>query len=213
MKPIDSPETEPTKERRLLREIAKDALSIATPIIALTISLISLTISARVNRKTAMINSMRAEYADLYEITKLGINNPEQAHLFANPDDYQKVRRRVQQMNHQLTPELRQRLLMQERALANMIFTSFAETVDHYNLALRNGDDEVAEILRNTMSNYVDRILDNPRLCYYWSEKGGDLTIAIDPDAKQYYEPTFKKVLARGKDAVDPDGPYGDSHS
>lgn len=213
MKPADASEIDSPRSKKLPHEIAKDILSIATPLIALTISLISLTVSARVNRKTAMINSMRAEYADLYEITKLGINNPDQAHLFAEPADYVNVVARVKAMNDPISPERRQRLLMQERALVNMIFTSFSETVDHYNLAVKNGDDEVADILRNTISNYVDRILDNPRLCFYWSQEGGDLTVKIDPDAKQYYQPTLDKVLARGKSATDPDGPYGDPHS
>jgi hypothetical protein len=73
-------------------------------------------------------------------------------------------------------------LLLQERSIANYIFTTYEETYYNWETALGAGDNRLADLLADQLDYFNVTLLCNSRLLWYWSNDD-------DPMWKMFTQP------------------------
>lgn len=157
--------------------------------IAISISVISLNKDPQRHSDILTSENIREVYADFLEMVDLRINYPKQSHLFCTPETYFDVRNTIESSLSPLVSvsEISD-LKLQERAVANRIFTQFEQVFYLEIQAEENDDKSRADFLKEVLDYYTTRLLKNPRLLWYWSNEGGNLKTQYEVKTIKYYE-------------------------
>jgi hypothetical protein len=148
---------------------------------------------------------IRNAYSDFIEMTDLRTQFPFQSHLFEVVTNYRVVRDQVSFATVDLRnkPNERHRLSLEERAIADRLFTMFEQALYQWRQARERKDSPREQFLREVLEYFTSRLLQNPRLLWYWSPKGGNLSVNYEVATMEYYN-----TNVRPHSPGDAEGPF-----
>ena len=187
----------------------KIELSTIIASLALVASITSLYQSSTSQKDSSGTEMIKNQYATYYELGKLEIENPQLSHVFALPGWYDQVTKSVAASVGPLNPIKREELLIKERAMARIIFLHYEDVLYQWKHATKMGDTERAIFLKEVLSYYTGRVLRNPRLLYFWSEKGANLEADFENETREHYnDHVLHNPLRPLKELPDRAGPF-----
>jgi len=129
-------------------------------------------------------------YASFMSMNDIRTDHPYQSHLFELSENYAQIATNVATATQHLrtSPHEIAKLHLEERAVADRLFTMFEQSYYQWQQAQASGDTPRAEFLRAVVDYFTGRLLRNPRLLWYWSLKGGALASHYEDDTKTYYD-------------------------
>ena len=78
--------------------------------------------------------------------------------------------------------------------------------------AVEAGANKRADFLTEVLSYLTGRLLQNPRLLYYWDKDGGNLSVYFEDGTKDHYTKNVLHNGKLGKENIDTSGPFGANH-
>ena len=184
----------------------KDMLALIFSVVAVILSVMSYYSSERSGRDVAASTAIKTEYEVFKELTRAEVERSHLSHLFAQtPRTYKFLSEQIARGFAPSDERARARLLLEERGLADFIFTSYEETYYNWDQARKAGDDTRAALLLGDL-DYFRAILCNPRLLWYWDEKGGQLGLTYGTPLQDYYQENVRKSCPNR--LPDPGGPF-----
>jgi len=163
-------------------------MSIITSVLALTISLISLSYTYMSSRETSASDAVKSSYSIFLDMAKIEQQNSRIMHVFTLSNTYPSVVAKVKLATKDLTLAERSQLVLAERSLAEYIFTTFEYSLYEHKVAVDFHDNAKAQFLKEVLDYFTARLLRNPRLLYYWDKKGGGLSTLYEDWTNAYYD-------------------------
>lgn len=195
----------PVKAERALRANRFEWVSMIFSIVALVAALVGHFVEPRRRSEDLTSGVIREVYQDYLDMLDGFRQSPLQSHLFVLKHDYPQIKGRVQAaLKEQQAPAAKSLLLLEERMLADRIFTMFERTLYLKRLAEDNGDVRREKFLDEVLGYYTGRLLLNPRLLWYWSKDGGRLLEHYETTTIEYYN----NAIDVKKHASDATGPF-----
>jgi hypothetical protein len=114
-----------------------------------------------------------------------------------SPDSYDMVSHQVKLAATGLSDADKAKMRLKERAFADYIFSTFEYPL--YQLERSNAffDAPKAHFMQEVVDYFTGRLLRNPRLLYFWSSTGGNLSREYETWTNNYYNqhvlPPFKE--------------------
>ena len=194
----------PTKSEGLGR--FKDFLSPLLSIFAIALSSYSLYTSERTHQDVARADAIKTEYALFDNLAGAQLEHPLMAHLFAvTGKAYDARSEQIAATVSGLDNAAKAKLLLEERAMAHLIFTTYEESYYNWEHAVMVGDKDRATLLREDLDYYEDQLC-NRRLLWYWDIENGDkLGLAFSGRVQKFYKDTTIKEC---EEENDPEGPF-----
>jgi hypothetical protein len=158
-------------------------LPVVISIIALTISVLSFWQSYQSHKHDTAFDTVQKAYQTYYDLGKIQLDHWELNHLLTLSDRYDDVVKEICVATSDANPAKRSEYLVKERALADFIFTFYEQTLYQWNYTKV----DERKFLNEVLSYLTDRLLRNPRLLYYWSEKGGNLQRNYERLTQEHY--------------------------
>jgi hypothetical protein len=191
----------PQKQAKLRKIVLDNILAF----VALALSVFSLFVSHAAEQDVSRIEAVKTEYGLFHDLALQQLEHPEMAHLFANTGETYDARvAAIRATIPHISAEDRAKLLLQERALAHYIFTSYEETFYLWKQASQ-GEPGRSVFLQDDLEYFNEFLCGNPRLLWFWDIKEGDkLAQSFAPDLQNYYRDNVAKECATPKD---PQGP------
>ncbi len=112
---------------------------------------------------------------------------PETTHIFGLPDSYDSAYAQVRESESGIGAAQRSLLVIKERAMADYIFALFEYTLYDFQSASKFGNQERALFEKDVLDYFTGKPLRNPRLLWYWDERGGKLSSEYEAKTRQYY--------------------------
>jgi hypothetical protein len=149
---------------------------------------------------------IKEAYASFMSMNDVRTEHPYQSHLFELSENYEQIAASVATATQHLrnSPHEIARLLLEERSVADRLFTMFEESYYQWQQAQASGDTPRAEFLLAVVDYFTGRLLRNPRLLWYWSPNGGALAGHYEADTVAYYDANVKQT----HENVDSEGPF-----
>jgi hypothetical protein len=185
----------------------KFEFSSVLPIIALGLSIVSFFYSQKASNDVARIDVIKTEYGLFHDLAQLQLQNPSMAHLFAQTNEiYDDNVARIKATLTSVTDQDRAKMLLQERAVAHFLFTTYEEVYLLWKQAVEAKEPQREEMARQDLIYFNEAIRGNPRLLWYWDFRGGKLAQAFGTELNDYYR---ENVLKNGQTDQDATGPFG----
>lgn len=159
-------------------------------ILALLLSYVNYSLLKSVENNTLRSNLIDKSYDVFNELGILRLENPLFSHLLETAENYYNISRAINQISRSSDKEILLEQFLKERALAMLIFNSFESTFYKYH-NLKKGDNIRKGFLLDVLNFFTDVLLRNPRLIFFWNEKGERLCMLFEKDTREYYD---KKV-------------------
>ena len=159
-----------------------------TSLIALVISIISLSYSYISSRESSASDAVKTSYSIFLDMSKMQQQNSKVMHVFALSNVYPEVARRVHAATKDLSDAEKNQLILAERSLADYIFTTFEYSLYEHKVAEQFHDTAKAKFLQEVLDYFTTRQLRNPRLLYYWNRDGGGLSVEYEDWTNKYYD-------------------------
>jgi len=177
------------------------------PVVALCLSVFSLLTSELARKDVARIDVIKTEYGLFHELAQLQLQHPLMEHLFtASEEAYDSNVARIKVASSSASDKDRAQLLLQERAVAHYIFTTYEEAFYLWQQS-RGTDKSRAQMALDDLVYFNGALCSNPRLLWYWdSNDGGSLDEAFGGELREYYKEHVLKDCSTSKD---PTGPFG----
>ncbi|WP_431263712.1 hypothetical protein ACQ859_27880 [Roseateles chitinivorans] len=175
--------------------------SIVLEVVALVVSAIALVFAVMTylrepgrDSDKVTVDLIRQVYSDFISITEQRAAHPLQSHLFEVPDNYEASAAQVRLAVGAVRGNKAEvsRLLLEERAVADRIFTMFEQAFYQWSNAKENGDSRREKFLQDVLNYYTERLLRNPRLVWYWSAAGGKLLVHYETATQEFYSKNVK---------------------
>lgn len=179
--------------------------------IALMVSVIAIYFSLKNYRDASWSTAIRESYLRFYEMNKVGIANSDVSHIYALPEMYQTVIQEVERANAKLPDDELASLLLKERSLALYIFTVFEEIFQLETQALQFRHFYRGDFYKVILNYFTGRLLQNPRLLYYWSTQGADLGKYFEIETQTYLNEKLGPLLE--SESFDEHGPFAGKRS
>jgi hypothetical protein len=176
-------------------------------VVALLLSLFSFYTSEMARRDVERIDVIKTEYGLYHDLAQLQVQYPNMGHLLtSNGEAYDSNVTGIKSSSSAVSGDERARLLLQERAVANYIFTSYEETF--YIWTESQGKDALrTQLALDNLEYFNNMLCSNPRLLWYWNpQDGGKLAQEYAADLREYYK---QNVLKDCPTSEDPTGPFG----
>ncbi|HMU09339.1 MAG TPA: hypothetical protein PKC54_04990 [Ferruginibacter sp.] len=154
----------PIKERKQWLDLSR-----GLSILAILISGYSIYISTRQYSEDKESRYIQNTYTTFFAVDRLNIENPKASHLFCLPRDYSIVDSLVHNAFLKDTTNSIEEAILKERSLAMHIFDYYEEITFKIRQAQNFDDDSQARFLNDELDYFI-RILQNPRLLYYWTK-------------------------------------------
>lgn len=164
-----------------------DLAAIAISIVSLTTSALSVWMNVRLQHDVSAAQAIQSSYATFYDLDKMALEHKFVSHLFSGPGYYARVKAQIAAALATATPAEKAGYLLEERQAASLVFDYFEETVLQQQQARKSGDDEKLRYLETNLRYFDENALRNPRLLWYWSVKGGDLSSDYDKATVDYF--------------------------
>jgi len=194
------------KESNSATPTRKTFLSIGSilPIAAFGLSLFSLYTSELARRDVARIDVIKTEYGFFHELAQVQLQVPLMEHLFATSGQrYEASLVTIEAASSSLSDQERAKLLLQERAVAHYIFTTYEEAYGLWQQSLA-GDKRRIQLAHDDVLYFNEAVCNNPRLLWYWKKTGGNME-AVFGNVSEYFN---NKVLTECATIPDPRGPF-----
>lgn len=180
------------------------------PWLAIMLSTFSAIFSVVNFKENSTSSAIRAQYEKFEDLTKLPLSNPDVSHLISMPDRYRHTVQDVTTAYINANDQELAKHRLKERYIANYIFTLFeAALYEQGRAALPLVNGEKRRFNSEVLQYFTSRVLRNPRLLWYWDEKGGGLSTYYEEATKAYY---LDHVTKDPKDPLlevpDPIGPF-----
>jgi len=183
-------------------------ISSLLPIVSLCLSLFSVYISELVRKDVARLDVIKTEYGLYHDLAQLQLQYPSMAHLFTVTNEaYDSTVGRIKTSLGTTTAQDRAKMVLQERALAHYMFTTYEEAFYLWQQALQGGDQRRLQLAHDDLAYFNEAICSNPRLLWYWDFKGGKLDRAFADELRDYYKANVVKGCTTEADAAGPFGP------
>lgn len=212
---VDADDPHRLRDRRRLHTRAQkrsDIFSIIgtlTGCVALIVSIWSAVLSNKSSKDSTGSQLIAETYSTFYDLNKKQAEDAKLSHMFVAADDYRGTAMLVQQSVGALTKEQKAEYLLKEKAISFYIFTAFEETFYQYNHAVEVRDVKRSEFLKAVLDYFTGRLLRNPRLLYYWSAAGGNVSQYYELETREYYKlHVLTDPSAPLEFAPDSTGPY-----
>jgi hypothetical protein len=111
----------------------------------------------------------------------------EVSHLDEVPATYDHVRDVLRAYSTRLPVQEQRRVYLLERTTAIRILNAFELTLNQRRRAIEIGDSGRKAMLDQEIDFYVEDLLRNPRLLWFWSAEGGGLELLLDPPTVAFY--------------------------
>jgi len=175
------------------------------PVVALCLSLVSLYTSERARRDVERVDVIKTDYGFYHDLAQLQLQYPLTEHLFTvTGETYDSNVARIKTASSSANDQDRAKLLLQERAVAHSIFTTYEETFLLWQQS-RGTDQRRAELVHGDLEYFNEWLRSNPRLLWYWDGEGGNLYREF-ARVWDYYNQNVSKDSPTPKD---PAGPFG----
>jgi hypothetical protein len=199
--PQDEP-SKPTGKKRF-------SLSSVLPIVAMSLSIFSLYESELARKEVARMDVIKTDYGLFHNLAQLQIQYPLMAHLFAvTGEAYDSNVEKIKAASSSASSEERSKLLLQERALAHYIFTTYEEAFYLWKQA-EGGDRARAQLAQDDLLYFNDALRSNPRLLWYWDHKdGGKMDREFARNLRDYYQENVLKDCEYCTSSKDTSGPF-----
>jgi hypothetical protein len=177
------------------------------PVVALSLSLFSLYSSEMARKDVERVDVIKTEYGLFHDLAQLQVQHPNMEHLLTKTgQNYDSDVKLIKASSSLSSEQERASLLLEERALAHHIFTSYEETFYLWKQSLGH-DSRRAQLAESDLMYFNDLLCENPRLLWYWNSKdGGRLAREFAPELGDYY---LKNVVKDCPTSEDPVGPFG----
>jgi hypothetical protein len=192
------------KAKKFVHDNPLEAGAFAVSLIALTLSIIVFVSQSGEHSDTLTSNVIRETYKDFIQLDDIRAQYPLQGHLFETPTNYPRYNKLVMTAagGKTMSDAEQAKLLLEEAAMAERVFSMFEHSLFQWMHGKQNADKARVEFLKAVLDYYTGRILPNPRLMWYWSKTGANLSEHFETVTIQYYndnvKPTGKEVDARG---------------
>jgi len=192
---------------QLIREHPVDTASLILSVSALAVSLITISHESLEHSDSLTSDVIRNAYSDFLTLCDLRAQYPKQSHIFETPENYEWNKALVVQATatELANPEERARLQLEEAALAQRTLAMFEHSYYQWQHAVETADRPRVEFLKAVLDYFTARVLTNPRLLWYWSPAGANLSEHYETSTREYYD---KNVRPAGR-PMDAYGPFG----
>lgn len=121
------------------------------------------------------LEAIRTSYQIFGQLSRAEFEHPQLQHLFQTSNaGYRRIVRIVRGTVKTESDADRLRLRLEERGMADYIFTLYEQLF--FNWKQTAGRSAEANFLQQDLTGYLPLLLCNPRLQWYWSEHGGQLS-------------------------------------
>src|SRR5262245_45455366 len=174
------------------------------PIASIVLALFSLYVSEVARSDVARLDEIKTEYSLFHQLAQLQVQYPIMSHLFGNSEAaYDDRVADIRSLAKTMSDQDRTRNLLQERALAHFIFTTYEETYYLW----KGGTAQRRGIAEDDLVSLSRSFCRNPRLLWYWDAHGGQLDVWFADELRDYFD---TNVLRRCPDSrTDAVGPFG----
>ncbi len=185
----------------------KPSIGFILPVVALLLSLFSLYSSEGARRDVERVDVIKTEYGLFHDLAQLQLQFPMMEHLLTSTGEaYDSTVKQIKAAVASISEDDRGKLLLQERATAHYIFTSYEETFYIWQQS-RGNDSRRAELAQDDLLYFDNLLCSNPRLLWYWDSKaGGKLAREFAPELGDYYKQNVVKDCPTNEDSS---GPFG----
>lgn len=189
-------------------------VSIGISVLALVISFIAAAVSVLTYQRDPKRDSekltmdvIRQTYSDFFAINAQRAQNPLHSHLFEVSDSYSGAVKQVKlAIANDLSSSSRlARLRLEERAIADSLFTLFEQAYYQWKLATVSNDAARTSFLKEELDYFTERLLRNPRLLWFWANDGGKLSLQYEKATQVFYESSVQPK-SQARDDI---GPFG----
>jgi hypothetical protein len=133
------------------------------------------------------LEAIRTSYQIFGDMTRGEYEHPRQLHLFQTSNaTYRRIARVIHGSVKDQSESERLRLRLEEQAMADHLFTLYEELFFNWKQAV--GKSAQAEFLQQDLTGYLPSLLCNPRLQWYWSPRGGQLSTNYSSDLLEHYK-------------------------
>jgi hypothetical protein len=140
-------------------------------VIALILSIYSVYDSQKTQELASRTEALKIEYGIYTDLVRLEHDNPFLSHLFMqSPSSYYLATSHIKTAVKNIPPTDRLKFLLQERAIAHYIFTTYEETYYQWLSAGQADNKALSKLLLDNLSFFND-ILCNSRLIWYWKNE------------------------------------------
>lgn len=164
-----------------------DSAAAIMALFAVVISVASVFIAKRLHIDASKTNVLEQQYDAFNELAVMRIEHHTLNHLLEVPENYNETLMLVTKALNNPKPEQQAETILKERALAMYIFQIFEHTFYQYTHSIDLEDKAREEFLKEVLEYFTGRLLNNPRLLYFWSEAGGNLCVYFEPTVRTYY--------------------------
>lgn len=189
-----------------------EILALIAIVISVAFSILSIWFSLKTYSEASASQTIWSQYEHFANIVQAQIDHSQFSHLFTVPECYVTVLKQVNASIHDLSPQERLRLQLQERAMADYLLNEFEQSFYQIERVRPRFDTQSRKFYGEVLDYFTLRLLRNPRLLYYWSQDGGQLCYNYEPSTIAFYE---SKVLKNPsfplKFDPDPIGPFTES--
>ncbi|WP_344920941.1 hypothetical protein [Streptosporangium oxazolinicum] len=173
--------------------------------LALPIAVLALVVALVVQRRSAHSATIQSVYQAFGQLTTLRIEHWETAHLLEMPENYVVQFEAVRRAVGRVSVKEQERLLLLERAVAVRIFEMFEQNFYEQIQARRAGEKQRLLFLQEVEGFFL-RLLQNPRLVWYWDPQNGNLCQYAEKETRAHYD----KIMAGLPLRSDAESPYSD---
>jgi hypothetical protein len=180
-------------------------------LLAIAVSAYSIWMTVSYNYEQSEHDSINNFYRTYFEMRRTEISVPETMHIFVLPDSYDSAHAQVRLSVSRIGSAERSLLVIKERAMADYVFTLFEYTLYDFQSASKFGNRERALFEKDVLEYFTRKLLRNPRLLWYWDERGGKLSSEYEEITRQYYaDHVLHDPKAPLIETPDPKGPLAE---
>jgi hypothetical protein len=174
-------------------------------LVAVLFSLVAFYNAEERRKKDVPFELIPKAYEKYYEMNKIELEKWYLTHLFVTFDRYPEIKRLTARGLTNLPADKRIEYLLQERAVADFLFTYYEQTLFQWE-ATR---DHERKFINDILEYFRGRLLPNPRLVYWWRAEGGGLETSYEDITRKDWRANVYERIKATPDWCDPLGPLG----
>jgi hypothetical protein len=191
--------------------LVRTFLPLLGSLVAVVVSLYAFKQTTRSKTLVAVQKHISDVYSEFKDFNKLRLNFPNHSHLFELPVHYELVRGVIVKSTASLNDTERATYLLQERALAIMIFSMYESLLYSFDIAAAERNAGRKKIIQDVINYLEISWLRNPRLLFFWCDDRQAVKVMFEPLTQEHFA---RKVLSSIQPAtIDNVGPVAASKS
>ena len=164
-----------------------EIVAIVFSILAVGISGYALFAGQRQHQDQSAAEVLERTYGEWFDMQIASADTWSVRHLDETPENYEQTRNQIRILTRDLPEKERIKVLLRERASANLLFISFEHLFKQWRLAQDINDPIRLQVLDEEIAFWTDVQLRNPRMLWLWSADGGGWVHGADPSTVAFY--------------------------